>query len=160
MPDHPGHAHKHVHPHPRGKHHHHIHRHPHKRHPSDLAHHHRLGRFRQPSVPFATRRVRRVWRSVYAWFPHAVNLGTFNCRKIAGSTSWSQHAWADAWDVASPTSAKTLHPDPYLDAVVAHLKLRHDPLEITRILYRVANHFSHAHVDVDPDRGGKPPCAG
>lgn len=164
---HPAHSHPHLHPHWIVKHHHHPHtatihgeKKDHSR-PSPLAHHHGIPRFRQPSVPTtSTRNVRRVWRTVYRWFPHAVSLGVFNCRKIAGSTSWSEHSWADAWDVASIKSAKTLQPDPYLDAIVAYLRKRLDDLSITRILYRIVNHLSHAHVDVDPDHSGEtPPCA-
>jgi hypothetical protein len=32
-------------------------------------------------------------------FPEAGSLGTFNCRKISGSSSWSQHAYWNAYDV-------------------------------------------------------------
>lgn len=156
---HPAHAHKHAHPHPRGGHHHHVHVRPHGKRPAEVAHHHPIARFRRPRAPYATKRVKRVWHHTYKWFPHAVNLGVFNCRRIAGSTTFSQHAWADAWDVASPQSAKTLQPDRYLDAIVAHLRSREAKLAITRILYRVPNHGSHGHVDVDPERRGTPPCA-
>jgi hypothetical protein len=101
-----------------------------------------------------------VWRFVYRWFPHAASLGIFNCRRISGSSAWSQHAFADAWDVASPQSVKTGRPDDYLRGIVNTLNQRKGALAITRIIFGDAAHQNHAHVDVDPDRGGTPPCAG
>lgn len=154
------HSHRHLHPHPRGRRHHHPFVRKGKR-PSRFAHEHPIGisygRQRPPSP--STRRVKRLWRAVYTWFPHAVNLGIFACRKIAGSDRFSEHAWFDAWDVASPKSAKTLKPDGYLDAIVSHIRRVGDRF-ITRIIYRDGGaHESHAHVDVDPDHRGMPPCA-
>lgn len=156
---HPGHAHPHWHPHRKGRNHHHTHFHPHPGRPSNLAHHHPVRRDRQPREPYATQGVKRVWHAVYRWFPRAVNLGTFNCRYIAGTKVYSQHAWADAWDVASTQSAKTGQPDPYLDAVVAFLQDNRDRLSISSIIYRSRNHYNHAHIDVPPVRTGVPPCA-
>jgi len=156
---HPGHAHPHLHPHRKGKDHHHTHRHPHPDRPDRLAHHHPIPGWRQPRVPYCTDGIARIWRAVYRWFPRAVNLGTFNCRKIAGTQVWSQHAWADAWDVASTQSAKTLQPDAYLDAIVEYLQESRGRLGISSIIYRSRGHYSHAHVDVPPVRTGTPPCA-
>lgn len=156
------HPHRHLHPHLRGRHHHHPHRTPHGRSPHDLAHHHPIttlqGRPAPPSV--ATRRVRSVWRFVYSWFPRAVSLGVYNCRRIAGSSSWSQHAWADAWDVTDEETVKTRRPSPYTDAIVHEISVQAGHLHITRVLWADGGaHDTHAHVDVEPERTGTPPCA-
>lgn len=156
------HPHRHVHPHRKGSHHHHPHRTPHPRQPSELAHHHPItklgGRPAPPST--ATSRVKAVWRFVYTWFPHAATLGIYNCRKIAGSSSWSEHAWADAWDITDHDTSASGKPSNYMDAIVAAIRHRQGELHVTRVLWRDGGvHDRHAHVDLDPDHGGSPPCA-
>lgn len=156
------HAHRHNHLLPRrGGHHHRYPKRLRKGRPADKnAHPHRVtvmfGRTKPPTT--GTKRVKRVWRAIYSWFPHAASLGIFNCRRISGSSSWSQHAWADALDISSPDSLKTGRPTPYLDAIVAYV--RNLGPWITRVIYRDGAHQNHAHIDVEPDQVGTPPCAG
>lgn len=127
-----------------------------------MAHHHPItklgGRPAPPST--ATSRVKAVWRFVFTWFPQAASLGVYNCRPISGSTKWSEHAWADALDLTDPETAKTGKPSPYTDQVVAAIRHRADQLHVTRVLWRDGGaHDRHAHVDLDPDHSGTPPCA-
>jgi hypothetical protein len=124
-----------------------------------MAHHHPIARMFRPKTPYCTKRIASVWQRVYTWFPHAVNLGTFNCRPIADSTTWSEHAWADAWDVSSPQTVKLQTPDAYLDQIVRFIKSLPPKVGVSQILYRIKNHYSHAHVDVEPNYTGTPPCA-
>jgi hypothetical protein len=154
------HVHRHAHPHPKSKHHHHAHL-KHKGRPSELAHHHPIGPLQgRPAPPTSgTRGVKRLWRNIYSWFPHAVSLGVFNCRRIAGSSSWSQHAFGDALDIASPSSVKSGRPDDYLDAIVEFVHKVIPDQDGGRVIYRDSAHQNHAHCDWPPDRGGTPPCA-
>lgn len=80
------------------------------------------------------------------------NLGVYNRRYIAGTTTWSQHAWGNAIDlgVVSPTQ---------MDTIVADLKLKKasGELPVGTILWRVRNHYDHAHVEGSDKRTGTPP---
>jgi hypothetical protein len=40
-----------------------------------------------------------VYGISFARFPGAVDLGVYNCRPIAGSSTWSQHAYRNAQDI-------------------------------------------------------------
>lgn len=77
--------------------------------------------------------------------------GTYNRRKIAGSTSWSQHAWGNAWDIGCSLAEG--------DALVRWLKAERDSgrLPIGTILWRVKDHFDHIHVEGKPKKTGTPP---
>lgn len=159
------HAHRHVHPHPRGKSHHHAftHRATRGRPQGTTAHEHRVWRgWIAKPLESATTGIKRVWYEVHAWWPRIGSLGIYNRRKIAGSSSWSEHAWADAWDV---TDAETVNNNRYstqMREVVAYLnssatKAR---LKITRVIAGIlgaSDHDNHAHVDVDPDHTGQTP---
>lgn len=152
------HDHPHAHPHPKGKHHHHWHvRHPEA--PSPRAHHHPMHRGRPKPPRPSTARVRAVWRFVHRWFPQAASLGVYNCRKIAGSSRWSQHAWGDAWDMTTPGAVKKGTPTPALRAMVKAVRDHAGQLHVTRVIFGDDAHQNHAHVDVDPERTGTPPCA-
>lgn len=98
-----------------------------------------------------------MWQAVYMWFPRAVNLGIYNRRQIAGSSRWSEHAWADAWDVSDEESVKENRPSEYLKDIVTFLRKRTSDLRITRLIFDDPSHQNHCHVDVDPDHEGTPP---
>lgn len=87
---------------------------------------------------------------VLARYPHA-EIQTTNCRKIAGSLTWSQHAWANGLDIFLPVSQ--------LDELAPLLRAEFGP-HIAHLLWRVKHHFDHIHVDTWPQGYGKPPCAG
>lgn len=150
------HEHPHDHPHKAGRNHHHQHRHPHLPTPkelkaSGLGHHH----FSKGPAPTGTARVKKVWRWVYGWCPKGTTLGVWNCRKIAGSTKWSEHAWGDALDFTHPGYPESLMP------VKRALMARKGRFDITRVIGPDNNsaHHNHLHIDVDPDHFGTPPCA-
>lgn len=100
--------------------------------------------------------------SVVKEFPNVGNLGIYNCRHIAGSSSWSQHAWAHAVDFGGPTEL--------LNKVANYLyKLtKEHGLPASQILWRgrnmltgnsVSGHYDHIHVTGLPPKVGIPPCA-
>lgn len=82
-------------------------------------------------------------------------LGVYNRRPIAGTSTWSQHSWGNAWDIGvkDPTTGDRVHS--YLAA-----KRLARALPIGTILWRVRNHFDHIHVEGVPKQTGTPPPAG
>jgi hypothetical protein len=106
-----------------------------------------------PSVSSnATSNVDRFIKPCWDAFPQLEYWGCYNCRRIAGSSSWSEHAWADALDLHPFTMT-------YGDQVYRWCMNNRGRFNITRVLWRVANHYDHLHVDFDPDHSGYPPCA-
>lgn len=89
-----------------------------------------------------------------------IRFGRYNCRKISGSTTYSQHSWpgGNARDLYAPVD----HPDPmgFLDEVNTWLAWNKEALSIRLILWRVRDHYSHMHVDFWPHGHQVPPCAG
>ena len=100
----------------------------------------------------ATPRAKAIVKPLWAAFPQLHYLGCYNCRHIAGSSSWSEHSWADAIDIGPPNMA-------YGDKVYRWLMNNKGRFDITRVLWRVSGHFDHLHIDFDPDHSGTPPCA-
>lgn len=72
-----------------------------------------------------------------------------NCRKIAGSNRWSQHAYRNAVDIFGPKAT--------LDRVAAFARAQPDD---AHVLWQVKNHYDHVHVDFNPLGTGLPNCAG
>ena len=147
------HPHRHIHPHLKGRKHHHAHLHPHEKGPQD-AHHHRV-RIGSSPPSIATRRVKKVWRWLFGFYLDAGSLGVYNCRKIAGSSRYSEHAWADALDFTRPGYPDSLFP------VERALMGNQKRFRITRVIGPAdnADHTNHLHVDLEPDHYGVPPCA-
>ena len=56
-------------------------------------------------------------------------------------------------------STSTLRVMDYGDDVNRWLNANQGKFDITRVLWREANHYDHLHVDLDPDHSGTPPCA-
>lgn len=100
------------------------------------------------ATPLAKAIVRPLWDA----FPSLDYWGCYNCRRIANSSTWSQHAWADALDVHAPSMT-------YGDQCYRWLMNNRGRFQLTRVLWRVAGHYDHLHIDFDPDRSGTPPCA-
>ena len=115
-----------------------------------------------------TPNIERIWREVHKRWPDVRSLGVFNCRKIANSSTWSQHAWRNAWDISSPNRVLLMGPrtrlNPlhmaYMDKIVAHLKANRQTYNIRTLLWRTTAHWDHAHVDPWPRGVGNPPCNG
>lgn len=72
-----------------------------------------------------------------------------NCRKIARSTHWSQHAYNNAVDVFGSKAT--------LDKVAAFARAR---INSAHVLWQVRDHYDHVHVDFHPQGQGLPNCAG
>lgn len=83
------------------------------------------------------------------WGAQISHIGVTNCRRIAGSSTWSQHAWSNALDI---------HTSDDTGSIIAAV-LRNDPNSKT-VLWHVPGHFDHVHVDFWPTGHGTPPCAG
>lgn len=94
--------------------------------------------------------------SIIEWlraeYPELPRIQTTNCRRIAGSSTWSQHSWSNAADIfpLSKEQGDTIH---------KRLLKQFGPY-IKVILWQVRNHFDHIHLDTWPTGIGTPPCAG
>lgn len=110
-------------------------------------------------------------REVEKAYPTVRSLGTYNRRKIAGSNSWSQHAYDPpygwAWDIRPPSSdthqVVNRGTKNTLDQVYK-LLLRwrkqgktFGGYTIGTILWRVKSHYDHIHVELAPKKRGTPP---
>lgn len=96
-----------------------------------------------------TPNVHSIAADLISKFP--VSIQTTNCRKIAGSNTWSQHAWANAGDVFGTTEV--------LNEVHSYLQSQYSWI-IRVLLWQVADHFDHIHFDPWPKGISDPPCAG
>jgi len=116
-----------------------------------------------------TGRIRPIRQAFYAAFPNLRDWGSQNCRKISGSSSWSQHAWENANDAGYPAGGSPRN-DPYLNTAVAWLREQKrvgrsfDGVKIGTILYQngpdtTLGHWDHVHFEADPKMTGTPPCA-
>lgn len=97
--------------------------------------------------------------------------GHYNCRKISGSSRYSQHAWPNALDLTNVKYGYSTHPDnqAYLDAVAQYIWDNRVALSVKMMLWRgkswgtgnpVSGHQNHIHVDFWPTGYGTPKCAG
>ena len=97
-------------------------------------------------------------------FP-GTRFGHYNCRAIAGSSSWSQHSWNNALDIYPPKDIPYLASNDgayraYLDEVYAFIETHLVELNVRVHLWQVTNHYNHIHIDFWPRGWGTPPCAG
>lgn len=103
-------------------------------------------------------------------FPTHESWGIYNCRAIAGSTSWSQHAWGNAEDfsedgVASEEAERWLFANRTklpISELIGRRRVwsRARASEGWRALSSGAHqHLDHWHVSADPLSTGSPPCA-
>ena len=88
-------------------------------------------------------------------------FGQWNCRKISGSTSWSQHSWGNGLDMTHQDYGYSTDPthQAYLDSVAAWLDEEGEALSVWSYLWRTTDHYDHIHVDFEPRGWGTPPCA-
>jgi hypothetical protein len=95
-------------------------------------------------------------------YAYVDRIGVFNCRKIAGSQSYSQHSWANALDIHF-TSAVSIPAQG--DALAAGTRMKAKILaefgeDIYEMLWQVTGHWEHIHVSTWPKGWLTPPCAG
>ena len=91
-----------------------------------------------------------------------LTFGQWNCRKISGSSSWSQHSWGNGLDLAHREYGYTTNPDhqAYLDTVAFWLDENSWDLSLWGLLWRVDDHYDHIHIDHEPRGDARPPCDG
>jgi TP901 family phage tail tape measure protein len=75
--------------------------------------------------------------------------GMYNRRFIAGTHTWSQHAYGNAVDEMTPSL-------PYGDQVRNWVAERSALFSIAHLLWRVPGHFNHVHADFWPQGTGIP----
>lgn len=94
-----------------------------------------------------------LYTYVFSKYPNAANWGICNCRRIDGSSTWSNHAWCNALDIGGSVSL--------LDVIAADLRKKWEQgvLPIAELLWRVSGHYNHIHLTGDPKQYGTPPCA-
>lgn len=112
-----------------------------------------------------TRRIRRIWREVWLVFGDAIrSLGVYAPRTVAGTTCWSEHAWAAAWDIGGSTQV--------LDRVNRYLRRNGRRLGVHRTIwqdrqyigpsyraesYSGVDHSTHIHVETASHGCRRPP---
>lgn len=116
-------------------------------------------------MPAPTPNVKIVEAEVKARYPEVASFGIYNCRPIRNSSLWSQHSWANAWDITSPSkygprNSTNLRHMKYLDGIYAFLVSNKSRLNIRIILWRTKDHWDHIHVDMWPKGISTPPCGG
>lgn len=92
--------------------------------------------------------------------------GICSCRSIAGSSSWSQHAYCNAEDIHASASGMATIWSGFI-AQAARLNVAHaiynrriwDPSQGTHAYGGSNPHTDHVHVDYSPQGSGTPPCA-
>jgi hypothetical protein len=101
-------------------------------------------------------------------FKNVTGVGIFNCRKVAGSDSYSQHAWGNAADIFGPQFVRAAIVKWSLGRWVRkhyhiHMIIHQETYwEYPSFLPRHYNgipHSTHVHVDFLPYHEGIPPCA-
>lgn len=106
--------------------------------------------------------IQQVYEYVTNKYPFSSSAGIFVCKQIKDTTTWSQHSWANAWDIKGSTTL--------LNEIAQDLlqKARSKELPIAQILWEhqnlltggyVYDHTDHIHVSGDPMISGVPPCA-
>lgn len=72
------------------------------------------------------------------------------CRKISGTSSWSQHSWENALDIFPVDRAEG-------DKIYARYRTNWN---VRTSLWQVKDHYDHIHLDFWPYGYSTPPCAG
>ena len=119
-------------------------------------------------LPNATENCEEVIAFLRKRFPNHLNLGWFNCRRIAGSSSWSQHAFGNAYDAGGPlTLVKAMGAACIAEAKAGRLpavevicnRQKWTPQDGIEPYRGVDPHTGHIHVTAAPYLTGIPPCA-
>ena len=98
-------------------------------------------------------------------FP-GIRFGRYNCRRISGSSTYSQHSWNNARDIYPPISIRyaedTEAYQAWLDEVDEFISSpeNFEMLNLKLVLWRVKNHYNHIHVDFWPHGENIPMCDG
>lgn len=101
--------------------------------------------------------LRKLCEDIWAEFgddPSLYNGGVHVCRKIAGSSSWSQHSWDDAIDLMIGSD---MHLGDQINSWLNKNEGKYGGF--CEQLWRVPSHFDHVHLSLSPCHSGTPPCA-
>ena len=95
-------------------------------------------------------------------WPWVKRVGVTNCRKIAGSQTYSQHSWSNAMDIHFTDSVGTPATGAAKTAGTAmkNAILAEFGEHIYEMLWQVSGHYDHIHVSTWPKGHLTPPCAG
>lgn len=117
--------------------------------------------FQQEEAPMGSRWADYALGELQEAFPE-VRAGVWNCRKISGTNTWSQHSWGNALDLHHVGWPYEISDRNYafLDPIYAWLKTYQEELSIRVLLWRVKDHHNHIHLDGWPKGYGQPPCDG
>ncbi len=99
----------------------------------------------------------RLKADLAARFP-GIQFGIYNRRKIAGSTTWSQHSWPNALDIffTSYGDRSAAHQQ-MLDQVAKYIRDNYARYDVRYLLWKNnAAHQDHIHVDFWPFGYGTP----
>lgn len=106
---------------------------------------------------------------LYTAFPRLESWGICNCRRVAGSSSWSQHAYCNAEDVHAAfnvmedaTTWLVRQAQSGLNLPVAQAIFNRrvwEPSRGWREYSGVSSHTDHIHISGSPMREGLPDCA-
>lgn len=108
-----------------------------------------------------TPEVEAIRAAVLREFPRAEDGGIYNRRKIAGTDKWSQHAYANAWDIFGPGRSSGASDQAFLDDVYRFLVRNRAALRIGELCWKdkggcsAAAHQDHIHVS-GPRMSGSP----
>lgn len=98
----------------------------------------------------------QVRHEVLRVFPKVRDGGSVACRQQIGAlgdlSTWSQHAYGNAWDAAVPDL-------PTGDEVYEYLLANKDRLRLGLIIWRRPDHFDHLHIEGLFQGAGTPACA-
>lgn len=96
----------------------------------------------------------------------SVRYSIINCRHVGSDPSriWSQHAASEPQYRYRSNALDVFASVAVMDEIAAYLRLHRRRLNIRQVLYRIASHFNHIHVDCWPkmqdDPEYVPPCKG
>lgn len=117
-----------------------------------------------PDYPdgLGTPAIKAAWDSSWAAFRQLgpgyefVYMGAFVCKKISGSSTWSNHAHHNAYDFRI---RKTAADSASIDEA-ATTRVVHGTDHASEKIWQSPGHTYHAHITGDPKRFGTPDCAG
>ena len=102
------------------------------------------------------------------------SAGVFNCKQIAGSTTFSQHSWGNAVDLmASGDDLERIAHNAVRQGTEKTKSNEGDLLPVDRVIFKERiwrpnegwsaytgePHTNHVHIDFRPAKTGRPPCA-
>lgn len=117
-------------------------------------------------------RIDRVARVAYAYDPEVDCLGSQVCKRIAGTSTWSQHAYGNAIDLAFRIPLPVGFDMNRQDQLAGYLAANGRELAIATLIHRDrvwtpsegwhgygGQYHTHIHVDCLPQGTGTPECA-